>query len=116
LTPDGKPVAPVERLRDLARASVRLQRALTTTMFSRFLLGDLFIHGIGGAKYDSLATRSRRYFGFDPRGSSLAYLWLGLPLDPATPTGGLRRSSLARPEIQSDRYLDEPGRGSSYSH
>src|SRR5262249_52760991 len=29
-------------------------RALTTTLYARLLLGDLFIHGIGGAKYDEL--------------------------------------------------------------
>ncbi len=27
-------------------------RALTTTLFARVVLGDLFLHGIGGAKYD----------------------------------------------------------------
>jgi hypothetical protein len=30
-------------------------RALTTTLYARLMLGDLFIHGIGGAKYDELA-------------------------------------------------------------
>ncbi|MFN4260289.1 MAG: hypothetical protein ACK4RK_13410 [Gemmataceae bacterium] len=29
-------------------------RALTTTLFARLLLGDLFLHGIGGGKYDEL--------------------------------------------------------------
>jgi hypothetical protein len=29
-------------------------RALVTTMFSRLVLSDLFLHGIGGAKYDQL--------------------------------------------------------------
>jgi hypothetical protein len=39
-------------------------RALTTTLYSRLLLGDLFIHGIGGAKYDELADALiERFFG-----------------------------------------------------
>ena len=29
-------------------------RALTTTLFARLFLADLFIHGIGGAKYDAM--------------------------------------------------------------
>ena len=29
-------------------------RALTTTLYSRLVLSDLFLHGIGGAKYDEL--------------------------------------------------------------
>ena len=32
-------------------------RALTTTMYHRLLVSDLFIHGIGGAKYDQLTDQ-----------------------------------------------------------
>jgi hypothetical protein len=32
-------------------------RALVTTMFARLVLSDLFLHGIGGAKYDQLGDR-----------------------------------------------------------
>jgi len=39
-------------------------RALITTMYSRLLLGDLFVHGIGGAKYDQLTDAIiERFFG-----------------------------------------------------
>ncbi len=42
-------------------------RALITTLFARMLLGDLFLHGIGGAKYDQLTDEiSRRFFGCEP--------------------------------------------------
>lgn len=42
-------------------------RALTTTMFARLYLGDLFIHGIGGAKYDELNDEIiRRFYGVEP--------------------------------------------------
>ncbi len=29
-------------------------RALTTTLYARLFLADLFVHGIGGGKYDEL--------------------------------------------------------------
>lgn len=32
-------------------------RALTTTMFARLAVADLFVHGIGGAKYDELTDQ-----------------------------------------------------------
>jgi hypothetical protein len=42
-------------------------RALITTMYSRLFLSDLFIHGIGGAKYDELTDAIiRRFFGIEP--------------------------------------------------
>ena len=43
-------------------------RALTTTMFARLFLADLFIHGIGGGIYDELTDRIiERYYGFPAR-------------------------------------------------
>src|SRR5262249_51167700 len=63
LGPDREACCAVERLRDLPAQSVRLRtRALTTTLFSRFLLSDLFIHGIGGSKYDELGDAIARRF------------------------------------------------------
>lgn len=42
-------------------------KALMTTMFSRLLLSDLFVHGIGGAKYDQLTDAiCSRFFGAVP--------------------------------------------------
>ncbi len=37
-------------------------RALTNTLFARLMLGDLFIHGIGGARYDELTDDIMREF------------------------------------------------------
>jgi hypothetical protein len=52
-------------------------RALTTTLFARLVLADLFIHGIGGAKYDELNDEIiRRFYGFEPP----AYLVLSATL------------------------------------
>ncbi len=42
-------------------------RALMTTMYARLILSDLFLHGIGGAKYDQLGDMIvRRFFNMQP--------------------------------------------------
>jgi hypothetical protein len=58
----------VERVTSLPREGIRLRpRALITTMYSRLLLSDLFLHGIGGAKYDQLTDLIiQRFFGLEP--------------------------------------------------
>jgi hypothetical protein len=44
-------------------------RALTTTMFARLFLGDVFLHGLGGAKYDELTDEIiRRFYAIEPPG------------------------------------------------
>jgi hypothetical protein len=56
-------------------------RALTTTLFARVFLGDLFIHGIGGAKYDELTDEIlRAYYGIEPPGYLVLSGTLRLPL------------------------------------
>jgi hypothetical protein len=55
LTPGGDASAAVGQLGKLTDQGIALRpRALMTTMFVRVLLSDLFIHGIGGAKYDQV--------------------------------------------------------------
>jgi len=113
LAADREACCAVERLRELSAGSIRLRsRALTTTMFSRFLVGDLFIHGIGGAKYDELGDEiARRYFGIEPPQflTVSLTLWLGLPRDPEAPRelDGLDRQ-LRGLRFNPDRYLSEP--------
>ena len=47
--------AAVESLTRLESSGVKIRpRALVTTMLARLLLGDIFVHGIGGAKYDQV--------------------------------------------------------------
>jgi hypothetical protein len=56
-------------------------RALLTTMFARMFLCDLFIHGIGGAKYDQLTdVIIQRFFGFDPPAFMVLTATAKLPL------------------------------------
>jgi len=62
------PLRANEPLGEMNAGGVRIApRALTTTMFLRLCVADLFIHGIGGAKYDELTDDIiRRYFGIEP--------------------------------------------------
>ena len=79
------PASDVSRLRP---------RALTLTLFARVCLGDFFIHGIGGGKYDEVTDDIiRNYFGIEPPAYQVlsATLHLPLPAFPAT-AADLRRA------------------------
>ncbi|MBM79238.1 MAG: hypothetical protein CMJ78_01435 [Planctomycetaceae bacterium] len=66
LTPKMDACCAVEALRELPKKQFHLRtRALTTTLFARVALSDMFIHGIGGAKYDEMTDRIiDRFYGF----------------------------------------------------
>jgi hypothetical protein len=55
-------------LAELRRSGVKIRsRALITTLWARLMLGDLFIHGIGGGNYDHVTdTIIERFFGCAP--------------------------------------------------
>jgi hypothetical protein len=113
LSPDREACCAVERLHELASQSIRLRtRALTTTMFCRYLLGDLFIHGIGGAKYDELGDSiARRFFGIEPPEFLTLSLtaWLGMPDQTATTAELATLERGLRDLIYNpDRHLSEP--------
>jgi hypothetical protein len=79
----GTAPAQSELLRALADAGVKIRtRALTTTLFARLFLGELFIHGIGGGKYDEVTDAIiRQFFGLEPPGYVVLTATLLLPLD-----------------------------------
>ncbi len=55
-------------------------RALTLTMFERLFVADLFIHGVGGARYDRVTDEViRAYLGIEPPPYVTASLTLRLP-------------------------------------
>lgn len=93
-----------EALKRLSEVGLRLRtRALTTTLFSRLSLCDLFVHGIGGAKYDAMTDRiALRFFGVDlPEYLTLSateWLPIGEPHS-ATPSDVSRLSQMLR-ELQ----------------
>ena len=70
LSAEQSPVKALQQLQQLADGGWRIRsRALTTTLFARLFLSDLFIHGIGGAKYDEMTDRlMTRFYGVEPPG------------------------------------------------
>lgn len=96
---------------EIQDARVRLRtRALTTTLFSRICLSDLFIHGIGGAKYDAMTDRiAWRFFGVRlPDYLTLsATIWLPLGQPHPVTSGDVSRLQQMLRELQQNpqRYV-----------
>ena len=82
LTPEGDAAPAVERLMDLNRRGVRIRSAgAADDALGRLALGDLFIHGIGGAKYDAVTdVLIDRFFGLTPPGFLVVSATLHLPI------------------------------------
>ena len=72
----------VDQLQEAHRLGMRLRpRALITTMYARLILSDIFIHGIGGAKYDQVTDAMvRRFLGVEPPAYLVATATLRLPV------------------------------------
>ena len=72
----------LEQLGELERQGVKVRpRALMTTMFLRLMLSDLFLHGIGGAKYDELTDVICEKIGILPPAYVCATATSRLPLE-----------------------------------
>jgi hypothetical protein len=86
LKADGHLGRAVEQLMKLQHSGVRIRpRALITTLWARLALGDLFLHGIGGAKYDRVTDRLiERFFGLHPPGFMVLSATLLLPVERGT--------------------------------
>jgi hypothetical protein len=87
----------VEAWRELETRGFKIRsRALTTTMFARLFLADVFIHGIGGGIYDELTDRLiESYFHIPAPGFLVLSATLLLPL-PRFPDAAKRARDLAR--------------------
>ena len=87
----------VAQLDEWHARGVRLRpRAVVTTMFARLVLSDIFIHGIGGAKYDQLTDAIvRRFFGVEPPEYLVATATFKLPL----PRHGVEEADIARIDL-----------------
>jgi hypothetical protein len=72
----------------LSAHGIRLRpRALTLTLFARLLLADLFVHGLGGAKYDEMTDAlTVRLFGAPPPPFLTVSATVWLPLGDSGPT------------------------------
>ncbi len=82
-------------------------RALALSAFARLLLADLFIHGIGGAKYDELMEEFiSNLFGVDPMPACCVSATLHLPL----PSQGVTEEDLRAAERRSRDVRYNPER------
>ena len=113
LNADRDACCAIEPLADLPARGIRLRtRALTTTLFARYILGDLFVHGIGGAKYDELGDElARGFFGIEPPTFLTLSLtrWLDLPDDPASAEQARSVERTIRDlDFNPDRHLGDP--------
>jgi hypothetical protein len=110
LDPGKEACCALKELQTLSARGIRLRtRALTTTMFARLCFADLFVHGIGGAKYDQMTDRIvARFFGLEaPEFLTMsATLQLPVPRLPAEPQDECRlRLQLRELDYNSDRHL-----------
>jgi hypothetical protein len=65
----------------LASALAPAPKALALTLFTRLLVADFFIHGVGGGRYDQVTDEViRRYLGVEPPAFAVASLTMYLPL------------------------------------
>lgn len=106
----------VDVLNQSAARGVRIRsRALITTLWARLALCDLFVHGIGGAKYDQVTDALMvRFFGARPPGFLTVSGTLHLPVAQRDTSGveprGIREE-LRRLRFHPERYLDETDPG-----
>lgn len=108
---DAEPSSALSILSELRTNGLRVRtRALTTTLFTRLFLADLFIHGIGGAKYDAMTDRiCEEFFGIrSPRFATISatvLLPLGQPY-PITADAVHRQEQRIRDlRFNPDRYI-----------
>lgn len=82
LAPDGDASRAVEEFASLAARGIKIRsRALITTLWARLVLSDLFVHGIGGGKYDQVTDALvARFFGLEPPGFLVLSATLLLPV------------------------------------
>jgi hypothetical protein len=108
----AQPQAAVKAWQQLPSQGIKIRsRALTTTLYARLFLSDLFIHGIGGGIYDELTDDlMRRFYECEPPEYLVlsATLWLPLPRSATTEDEGRRlRRELRDVRYNPQRHLDE---------
>ena len=88
ISPDTQPSRWIDALSRMDEHQLRLRpRAILTTMLSRLLVADVFVHGIGGAAYDQITDDIiRRLTGCDPPRHAVVTGTLRLPADERFPS------------------------------
>jgi hypothetical protein len=74
----------LEKLKTLIGYGIKIRpKAIANTMYSRLFFSDLFVHGIGGAKYDLITDEIiREFFGVEPPEYATISASLHLPYKP----------------------------------
>lgn len=87
ISPQTSPSKWIDALSRLEEHGYRLRpRALVTTLMARLIFSDVFVHGIGGAAYDSITDEIVRCLvGSDPPRHAVASGTLRLPLEQVFP-------------------------------
>jgi hypothetical protein len=111
LRPEGDVARAAQRLEELRWQGVKIRsRALITTLYARLVLGDLFLHGIGGAKYDQVTDLlMERLFGLRPPAYMVLSATLHLPIERQPIRRDQSREigqQLRRLTYHPERYLD----------
>lgn len=103
----SEPSAIAGWLAELREAGVKVRsRALVTTLYTRLVLADLFLHGIGGARYDQVTDRfAERLLGVRPPWHATLTATLRLPIDHNQP--GEEELRRLRKERRDLRYHGE---------
>ncbi len=109
----GAPESRFDQWQQFASLGWKLRtRALTTTLFARLFLADLFVHGIGGGKYDEVADDIMRgFWQIDPPAYAIvsATKWLPLPRYPEAATELAAQQHLARDLVWNpQRHVYQP--------
>jgi len=110
LTPDGDAGTAVSQLADISKRGIRIRpRALMTTMFTRLLCSDMFVHGVGGGKYDQVTDSiMHQFFGINPPDYVVLSGTLKLSVSQSRPlTSSLRsiKRELRDLKFNPDRFL-----------
>ncbi len=80
ISPDATNQNNLEALKKIANSGYKIRpKAVTNTIFLRLFLSDIFVHGIGGAKYDLITDEIiRGFFNIEPP----AYITISATLYP----------------------------------
>ncbi len=111
LSADGEADRAVQRLAELRGSGIHFgSRALLTTLAARLLFGNLFVHGIGGAKYDRLTDAIiEKFFGIEPPAYMVVSGTLHLPIERAVAKAGDTRDierELREMTFHPEHFLD----------
>ena len=111
LGPNGDFTSAAEQLQQLSEDGIKIRtRAITTTLFARLFLADLFVHGIGGSKYDEVTDHILHgFYNIDPPQYATISATRHLPIEHPSVTPDHTRQlqqELREMTFHPERFLD----------